>query len=137
MRIYSVIVCASLGTSATAILVSLWDSQGCHGFNDLFSSVVKEEDGCHQRGDILVDLELDGRGGLSEQAIAVSGDDPSEASEMVVLFSSDDCSPDNVIANASFDNGCSGKLKGWDKPVDYKSWAVWDLCEGKDGCSLD
>ena len=137
MRTYKFAILTSLGTSVAAIHFALWDSEGCHGNNDLYRSIAKEEDGCHRRGDILVDLELDGRGGLAEKAISVGSPDPSETADIVVLFSSDDCSPDNIITNATFDEGCSGDLEGKNEPIDYKSWTVWDLCEGKEGCSLD
>ncbi|KAJ4304608.1 hypothetical protein N0V90_000134 [Kalmusia sp. IMI 367209] len=115
-----------------AIHVILWDSIGCHGFNDLRSLIAIEDYGCHRRGDVIVELELNGRGGHEEKAVSASSKNPNEASEMVVFFSSDDCDPDNLIEDAYLDEQCSSDLDNWDKVKDYKSWTVWDMCEGNE-----
>ncbi|KAF1971233.1 hypothetical protein BU23DRAFT_570018 [Bimuria novae-zelandiae CBS 107.79] len=138
MHIFRTIALAALfETGALSLHYILWDSGGRHGFNDLYSSIAKEEEGCHRRGNIVVDLELKGRGGLEEQAISVGSSYFSEIWEVVALFSSEDCNPDNLIENAYFDDGCSGDIEGWDEAIDYKSWAVWDLCEGNSTCNRD
>ncbi|KAF2449701.1 hypothetical protein P171DRAFT_517365 [Karstenula rhodostoma CBS 690.94] len=136
MYSFRILTFAPLCGSVTALQYTLWDSEGCHGFNDLRRSVSTETDGCHVRGDVLVDLELEGRGGLKEQAISASTDGPNDAFEILVFFSTEDCFPENRIENAAMDEGCSSEMDVWDKAKEYKSWAVWNLCEGNSTCDF-
>lgn len=55
---------------------------------------------CYKRGDFEVQLQIDGIGGIKELAIAASIQELSSASHSVVLFTSDDCEPDNAIDSA-------------------------------------
>jgi len=90
---------------------------------------------CYKRGDFEIQLQIDGIGGMKEKAIAAMAGDAESASEYVVFFTSDDCNPDNVIDNAWLDSGCSSLLPN--KPHDYQSWSVWDMCLDEPGCSLE
>ncbi|KAH7346962.1 hypothetical protein BKA66DRAFT_433135, partial [Pyrenochaeta sp. MPI-SDFR-AT-0127] len=90
---------------------------------------------CYKRGDFEVELQINNRGGMKEQAIAAAAKDTASASQYVVFFTTDDCNPDNVIDNAWLDYGCSSMLPN--NPHDYKSWSVWDMCVGEPGCSLE
>jgi hypothetical protein len=90
---------------------------------------------CYKRGDFEVELQIDGRGGMKEQAIAAMFNDTASASQYVVFFTVEDCNPDSVIDNAWLDYGCSSSLPN--NPADYKSWSVWDMCTGDVGCSLE
>jgi hypothetical protein len=128
----------SLATGATALHASFWGVKGCHGFaNDIGGREVIPEDGCVVKGEQEVLRELDGAGGYTEVAIAVSTDEESSQGHYAVFFSSEDCNPDNMIKGGFLDSGCSGRLEGWEEEIkNYKSWAVWDVCEGDAGCSL-
>lgn len=90
---------------------------------------------CHKRGEFEVQLQIDGIGGMKEQAIAAMAKDENSMSQYVVFFSSDDCNPDNAIDNAWLDSGCSSMLPV--DPHDYQSWSVWDMCLEEPGCSLE
>lgn len=74
------------------------------------------------------------RGGLEEKALNVGIWDTASESQMVVFFTTDDCDPDHVIEEVWLDDDCSGKFAN--KLQDWKSWAVWDMCEGDVGCDL-
>ncbi|KAF1851752.1 uncharacterized protein K460DRAFT_266846, partial [Cucurbitaria berberidis CBS 394.84] len=74
---------------------------------------------CYKRGDFEVELQLDNRGGMKEQAVGAVAKDAASASQYVVFFTTDDCNPENVIDNAWLDYGCSSGLPN--NPHGYKS----------------
>jgi len=90
---------------------------------------------CYKRGDFEVLKQLQHIGGMKEIAVAAGINDEVSASQYVVFFTGEDCNPDNVIDNAWLDEGCSSDLPN--KPLDYKSWSVWDMCAGEAGCTLE
>jgi hypothetical protein len=54
-------------------------------------------------------------------------------SQYIVFFTSEDCEPSTMI-NIS-DAGCSTDLGG--DIGEYKSWEIWDMCNGTIGCTLE
>ncbi|KAF2749771.1 hypothetical protein M011DRAFT_511825 [Sporormia fimetaria CBS 119925] len=122
---------------ALSINITIYDSPKCTGHNDIRNFYVIQDDGCHERGETEVWLQLEeNRGGLREQAIAASPYDERSQSEFVVFFTTADCNPDNVIEDAWLDSGCNGVRLDPKVNEQYQSWTVWDMCEGVAGCTL-
>ncbi|KAH7090485.1 hypothetical protein FB567DRAFT_519972 [Paraphoma chrysanthemicola] len=115
--------------------VEIWDNKDCHGGSNLIHRLYALPMYCYKRGDFEVYIQLQGIGGMKEQAIAARANDTASESQYVAFFTTEDCNPDNVIDNAWLDNGCSSKLPN--NPADWKSWSVWDMCAGIAGCSLE
>lgn len=90
---------------------------------------------CYRRGDFELVVQLEGIGGMKEQAVAARANDTASESQYVAFFTGEDCNPDGVIDNAWLDEGCSSRLPN--NPLGYKSWSVWDMCDGVVGCSLE
>jgi hypothetical protein len=90
---------------------------------------------CYRRGDFELAVQLEGIGGMKEQAVAARANDTASESQYVAFFTGEDCNPDGVIDNAWLDEGCSSRLPN--NPLGYKSWSVWDMCAGVVGCSLE
>lgn len=133
---YRLSITVLLLRASIGINVTIWDSPTCTGIGDMRRLYLVPDDGCFVRGQYEVDLELVGQGGRNELAVSASINDPASESEFVIFFTSEDCNPDNVIDGAWLDDKCSSLLEN-EKVADYKSWAVWDMCMGDVGCSLE
>ena len=90
---------------------------------------------CYARGKFEIQHEIDGRGGVKEQAIAAMARDDESDSHFVVFFTDELCTPDKRILDADLQDGCMSRLKV--VPTNYKSWMVYDMCPpGQTGCTL-
>jgi hypothetical protein len=114
------------------INITTYADPDCRGLNAIRHFYAIPEDGCFVRGMEESLRELEGESVRVEVAVATQIDDVRSQSEFIAFFTSDDCDPDNIIEDAYLERGCVKE-----KARDYKSWAVWDTCEGDEWCSLE
>lgn len=111
--------------------IATWDNKGCRSLPSVYTDLLGPSHGCQTRGQDRGKPERD------PKEVAVSGygveDNEEDESQFTVYFSGESCEP-NTMINVS-DSGCSTDLGG--KIDDYRSWEIWDMCNGTVGCSLD